>query len=89
MEALFAERPSIMWASSRWFFVGIVGGALAGWLAAGGNGLSNSKLVGLAIGGFVGAVISAFIGAQWMTAVLRPYFRRVLEERNDEIARIP
>jgi hypothetical protein len=31
-------------------------------------------------------MIGAFIGVQFLTARLRPYFRRVLEERKDEIA---
>jgi hypothetical protein len=69
-------------------FGGILGGVLAGWLAAVSSGFSHSKLLVITAPGLAGALAGIFIGAQILTARLRPYFRRVLEERRDEIAKI-
>ncbi len=53
-----------------------------------GNGHSYSKSLVIAASGLVGALVGVFIGTQILTAQLRPYLRRVLEERKDEIAQI-
>jgi len=61
-------------------FGSLLGGLLDGWMAVGRNVLVVSAC------GLAGAMIGTFIGAQVLTARLRPYFRRVLEERKDELA---
>jgi hypothetical protein len=38
--------------------------------------------------GLAAAMIGTFVDGQFLTARLRPYFRRVLEERKDELAQI-
>jgi outer membrane lipoprotein SlyB len=87
LQALFAEQPSTVWVGGPWITGGILAGALAG-LAVAAAGLSQSKLLIIAAGGLAGALLGTFIGAQLVTARLRPYYRRVLEERKDEIAQI-
>jgi hypothetical protein len=91
LEALLTEQPSMIWVCTLWLFGGLLSGALAGWMTVNRNGLSDSvgwekKLLVVSACGVAGAMIGAFIGAQYLTARLRPYFRRVLEERKDEIA---
>lgn len=81
----------MIWVCTRWLFGGLLSGVVAGWMAANRNGLSDSvgwdkKLLVVSTCGLAGAMIGAFIGAQFITARLRLYFRRVLEERKDEIA---
>jgi hypothetical protein len=88
LEALFAEQPSTLWIGSPWMLGGVVSGALAGWLAVTGLGLSHGKLVIIAASGLAGLLTGIFIGAQLLTARLRPYLRRVLDERKEEIGRI-
>ena len=88
LEALFFEQPVTIWRGAPWLLGGILSGALAGWLAATSSGLSHSKLLVMAASGLAGALVGAFIGGQILTARLRPYLRRVLEERRDEIAQI-
>ncbi len=88
LEALFAEQPSTVWVGGPWITGGILAGALPGGLAVAADGLSRSKLLVMAAGGLTGALLGIFIGAQILTARLRPYYRRVLEERKDEIAQI-
>jgi outer membrane lipoprotein SlyB len=85
--ALFAEQPSTAMAGAPWITGGILTGALGG-LAAATAGLSQSKLLVIIAGGLAGALLGVFISAQILTAQLRPYYRRVLEERKDEIAQI-
>jgi hypothetical protein len=91
LEALLTEQPSIMWVCTLCLFGGLLVGVVAGWMAVNRNGLSDpvgweKKLLVVSACGLAGAMIGAFIGAQYLTARLRPYFRRVLEERKDEIA---
>lgn len=89
LEALLSEDPSTLWFGLPWLGGGIVSGAVVGWVAAASCGLSPSKaMLAAGAGGLVGVIAGAFIGGQLMTARLRPYFRRVLEERKDEIAQI-
>ncbi len=87
LEALLRERPSAMTVCSFWFLGCILIGALAGWLTVTSCHLSHPILIATA-GGGAGAIIGSFIGLQFLTARLRPYLRRVLEERRDEIAQI-
>jgi uncharacterized membrane protein YeaQ/YmgE (transglycosylase-associated protein family) len=80
-----------MWVCTLCLFGGLLVGVVAGWMAVNRNGLSDpvgweKKLLVVSACGLAGAMIGAFIGAQYLTARLRPYFRRVLEERKDEIA---
>jgi len=84
----FCEDPSTLWLGLPWIRGGILSGALAAWLVAAGIGLSHGKPLVIAAGGLAGAIIGVFIGGQILTAKLRPYLRRVLEERQDEIARV-
>ena len=88
LEALFAEEPSTVWLGGPWITGGILTGALAGWLVVAAAGLAHSKLLVIAAGGLAGALVGIFIGGQLFNARLRPYYRRVLEERKDEIAKI-
>jgi len=91
LEALLTEQPAMMWVCTVWLFGGLLSGVLAGWMAVNRNGLSGSvgwekQLLVVSVCGLAGLMIGVFIGAQYLTARLRPYFRRVLEERKDEIA---
>jgi hypothetical protein len=88
LEGLLAEQPSTVWVGAPWLFGGILSGALAGWMVVAGIGLSHLKLLVIATFALAGAMIGVFIGTQILTAQLRPYLRRVLEERKDEIAQI-
>ena len=87
LEALLREQPSAMTVCSFWLFGCILIGALAGWLTVAGCHLSHPILI-VASGGGAGAITGNFIGLQFLTVRLRPYLRRVLDERKDEIARI-
>jgi len=87
LEALLTEQPSTIRICSFCLFGGILIGALAGWMTVIGNGPAHSLLVVTACG-FAGAMTGVLIGAQFLTARLRPYVRRVLEERKDELAQI-
>lgn len=93
LEACLAERPSLMWRGGFWLFGGLLAGAVAGWVAVTQTGLASSvgakhPLLFAGACGLAGVLTGIFIGTQIFTAQLRPYLRRVLEERRDEIARI-
>lgn len=87
-EALFAEQPATLWGCNLWVFGGIAAGALAGGLAAAGGMGWNWSLPCLITGGLTGAVVGNLLGTHWIHGKLRPYFRRVLEERKAEIEQI-
>jgi len=93
LEALFAEQPATLRVCTRWVFGGMLIGGLAGWLVAASldrlptAGWRKPLLV-TAGGGLIGLMMGVFIGGQWMTARVRPYLRRVREERAAEIAQI-
>ena len=93
MEAYFAEEPAIMRFCVSWVVGCILGGMVAGWVAVNGWSFSNSagwakNLLVLPVCGLAGALIGNLIANPIFHARLRPYIRRVLEERKDEIAQI-
>lgn len=89
LEAFWGEHPSRIWSGVPWLFGGIAIGSLAGWLAVNRLSLSSHfKLLLIAAGGVLGALIANFIAIQILNTQLRPYLRRVIEERADEVARI-
>lgn len=88
LEAFYNERPSRVWSGAPWILGGILGGALVGSMVVVGTGPSHLKLLITAACGLAGAVVGTFIAGQFFTAKLRPYLRRVLEERRDEIVQI-
>lgn len=85
LQAFFGEEPSRVWSGAPWLFGGLLGGALAGSGTAAAAGPGIPWFLGAAIGGIAGATLGNFIATHLMTERLRPYFRRVLEERRDEI----
>jgi len=69
----------------------VIGCALVGLLAGGwlrGQGDFSHPDWFLIAGGLGGGLVGNFLGSQLLTARLRPYLRRVLTERRDEIDRI-
>ena len=93
MEALFSDRPSTIWVCTVVVWGSVLAGALIGWVVAGRTGLTTpswwqTKGAIVTLSGLAGGAIGNFIGTQWITARLRPYFRRVLDKRNLEIAQI-
>src|SRR5579863_5091893 len=87
LEAFYFEDRSRVLFGTRWILAGILGGAIAGWGLVSLAGSSHPKLV-ITLCGLAGLVVSIFFAQQVHTGLLRPYLRRVLEERKDEIARI-
>ncbi len=87
MEALFAEQPSMMSTAMRYVFGGLLCGALAGWGIASASGSSHLKLL-IVTSAIVGLIAGSFSGNHVLHSRMRPYLRRVLEERKDEIAQI-
>ena len=88
LETFYAEDSAKVLAGAPWIVGGILAGAVAGWLVGVSADLAHAKLLVVIGGGVVGAAIGVFIAAQSHTAQLRPYLRRVLEERREEIAQI-
>ena len=88
LEAFFGEDPSRVWSGAPWLFGGLLGGALAGWGMAAAAGSSHQGILGAALGGVAGGVLGNFIAAHLMTGQLRPYLRRVLAERGEEVAQV-
>lgn len=87
LEALYAEQPSAVWIGLPWILGNILIGALAGWIVAVTAGLAYFKLT-IAAGALAGAMLGLFIAGQFHAAQVRPYLRRVIEERREEIARV-
>lgn len=87
LEAFYFDDPSRVWFGSPWLLAGGVGGAMVGWGVVSLTGLSHPKLL-ITLCGVAGAALALFLAGQVQTTRLRPYLRRVLEERKDEIARI-
>jgi uncharacterized membrane protein YeaQ/YmgE (transglycosylase-associated protein family) len=88
LEAFYADHPSRVWSGAPWILGGVLCGTFAGWMVVANNEHSYLKYLVMAAGGLIGALVGVFIGGQILTAQLRPYLRRVLEERKDEIAQI-
>ena len=88
LEAFFGEDPSRVWSAAPLLFGGLLGGALAGWGIAAAAGLGEHWLLGASIGAVGGAVAANFIATHSMTTRLRPYLRRVMEERREEMMRM-
>jgi hypothetical protein len=93
MEALLAEEPALIRVGAFWVVGGILGGVVAGWMAVNGWSFSNSagwakNLLVLPVCGLAGALIGNLIANPIFHARLRPYIRRVLEERKEEIAQL-
>ncbi len=92
-EALFAEQPSTMANCNYWVFGGIACGALAGGLAVAGGVSWHFAALGKTLPVIIaaclaGAVAGSLLGSHWLHGRMRPYFRRVLEERKEEIEKI-
>jgi hypothetical protein len=88
MEAFFAEDSSRVWAGLPWLLGGGLGGALLAGLIHASAGFTHSRVLVIIAGGLVGFLLGTFIATQFQTAQIRPYYRRVLEERRTEIANI-
>jgi len=88
LEAFYFEDHSRVWAGTAWILAGIFCGAIAGWSLVALTGFCYPKLL-IGLCGLAGLVVSIFFAQQLHTARLRPYLRRVREERQDEIARVP
>jgi hypothetical protein len=93
MQALFSNQPSTIWVCAAVLWGSVLVGAVAAWLVAAQTGVSGlawwqSKWFLMALSGLAGAAIGNLVGNQWLTAQLRPYFRRVLEKRSSEISQI-
>ena len=87
LEAFYFDDVSRVWFGAPWILAGIIGGAMIGWGVVSLMGLSHPKLL-ITVSALGGAVIAIFFAGQVHTARLRPYLRRVLEERKEEIAGI-
>jgi hypothetical protein len=87
LEAFYQDEPSRAWAGLPWITGGILGGALVGVILVA-IGLSHSKLLVITGCALAGAFLGVFIAGQFSTAQLRPYLRRVLEERKNELSQI-
>lgn len=87
LEAFYFDDVSRVWFGAPWIVAGIFAGAMAGWGLLSLTGLAHPKLV-IPLCGLGGAAIGIFLAAQINFRRLRPYLRRVVEERKNEIAKI-
>jgi len=89
LEACLTEQPALIWSCTRWVFGGLAGGALVAWLTLTLTRLGwDHYLLVVIVGALAGMLTAIFVAGQILTAQLRPYLRRVLEARRDELARI-
>ena len=87
LQAYYHEDVSRVWFGIPWLLGGVLGGALLGYGVVSCTSLSHPKLItGLCAVG--GAVLALFLAGQVQFARLRPYFRRVLDERQSELAQL-
>ncbi len=87
LEAYLTEDSSRLWFGAPWGFGGLVSGALVGWGIVRLTGSVHPRLL-ITLCGLGGAVLSLLLAGPVQMAQLRPYVRRVLQERKDEIAEI-
>lgn len=87
LEAFYFDDVSRVWFGGPWIVAGFCGGAMLGWGLVFFAGLSHMKLL-IGLCGLGGAAIGLFLATQINFTRLRPYLRRVVEERKDEIAKI-
>jgi len=87
LEAFYREDDSRIWMGLRWLLGGILIGGLSGWGLVYLTQCSYVKLF-IAICAFAGAAVAIVIATQVHNTRMRPYLQRVLEERQDEIARL-
>ncbi|HZR16866.1 MAG TPA: hypothetical protein VFE51_06020 [Verrucomicrobiae bacterium] len=87
LEAFYFDDVSRVWFGTPWIVGGIFGGAMMGWGLASLSGFSHPKLASTFFG-LGGAAIGLFLATQINFTRLRPYLRRVVEERKNEIAKI-
>ena len=87
LEAFYFEDVSRVWFGAPWIVGGIFGGAMIGWGMVSFAGFSHAKLL-ITLFGLGGAAIGIFLATQINFTRLRPYLRRVVEERKNEIAKI-
>jgi hypothetical protein len=88
MEAYFAEDPSRVFFGTPWMLSGLLLGGVAAWLTTQGTGPGHARWLWVVLGALVGAGLATFVVGQFVAARLRPYFRRVRDERREEIGRI-
>lgn len=87
LEAFYFDDLSRVWFGAPWILAGIIGGAMLGWGLVSFADLSHAKLL-ITLCCLGRAVIGIFLATQINFTRLRPYLRRVVEERKNEIARI-
>ena len=87
LEAFYFDDVSRVWFGAPWIVAGIFGGVIIGWGLVSLSGFSHPKLV-ITLCGLGGAAIGIFLATQINFTRLRPYLRRVVEERKNEIAKI-
>ena len=88
LQAFYFEDPSRVWFGTGWILAGMLGGTIAEWGLVSLIDFSHPNLL-LSLCCLAGVVVSIFFAQQVHNECLRPYLRRVLEERREEIARIP
>ena len=87
LEAYLAEDSSRLWFGTPWGLGGLVAGTMVGWGLVHLTGSAHPGLL-MTLCALGGAVLALFLAGPVQMAQLRPYLRRVLEERRDEIAEI-
>lgn len=87
LEAFYFDDLSRVWFGAPWIVAGIFGGAIIGWGMVSLTGFAHPKLL-ITLCSLGGAAIAIFLATQINFTRLRPYLRRVVEERKNEIAKI-
>ncbi len=88
MHAMFAEQPEMLHKGTPWLLGGTGLGAGLGWLAWTTMWPGEPKwlIIGGAAG--LGLLVGNLLGNHLFLERLRPYFRRVITERRDELSLI-
>jgi len=87
LEAYLAEDSARLRFGVPWGLGGLFSGTMVGWGIVHLTGSAHPGLL-MTLCGLGGALLALFLAGPFQMAQLRPYLRRVLEERKDEIARI-